>query len=75
MAVGRVEEALAEQELARVLDPLSLMINTLSGAALYYARRFDEARDRLLKTVDMDPNFGTAYSYPRSGAGAAVAAR
>ncbi len=63
MAVGRVEEALAEQELARVLDPLSLMINTLSGAALYYARRFDEARDRLLKTVDMDPNFGTAYSY------------
>ena len=63
MAVGRVEEALAEQELARVLDPMSLMINTLSGAALYYARRFEEARDRLLKTVDMDPNFGTAYSY------------
>ena len=39
------------------------MINTLVGAVLYHARRYGEARDQLVRTIEMDPNFGTARSY------------
>jgi eukaryotic-like serine/threonine-protein kinase len=63
VALGRVEEAIAEQKKALSIDPLSLMINTLVGAVLYHARRYDEARNQLLRTIEMDPNFGTAQSY------------
>ncbi|HEY1304879.1 MAG TPA: protein kinase [Vicinamibacterales bacterium] len=62
-AMGHVDAAVAEQKKALALDPLSLMINTLVGAVFYHCRRFEEARDQLLKTVDMDKNFGTARSY------------
>jgi tetratricopeptide (TPR) repeat protein len=63
LAIGRLDEAVAEQQKALALDPLSLMINSLVGAVLYYARRYEEARDQLLRTIELDPNFGTAYSY------------
>ncbi|HEY7187624.1 MAG TPA: protein kinase, partial [Vicinamibacterales bacterium] len=63
LAVGRLDDAVEEQQKALSLDPLSLMINSLVGAVLYYARRYDEARDQLLRTIELDPNFGTAYSY------------
>ena len=63
IAVGRVDDAIAEQKKALSIDPLSLMINTLVGAVLYHARRYGEARDQLVRTIEMDPNFGTARSY------------
>jgi hypothetical protein len=37
--LGRHEEATAEQERARELDPLSLIVNANLTRALYYARR------------------------------------
>jgi eukaryotic-like serine/threonine-protein kinase len=63
LAIGRLDDAVEEQQKALSLDPLSLMINSLVGAVLYYARRYEEARDQLLRTIELDPNFGTAYSY------------
>ena len=44
---GRFDEALRESERARQLDPLSLIIAADNGAILYFARRYDQAIDRL----------------------------
>jgi serine/threonine-protein kinase len=63
LAVGRLEESQAAYRRALALEPLSLMINTLSGALGYYARQYDEARTQLLRTIDLDPAFGAAHSF------------
>jgi TolB-like protein/Tfp pilus assembly protein PilF len=60
-AMGRLEEAVAEIERSRVLDPLSLIINTDVGHILYFARRFDEAIDQYRRVLDMDANFAVAH--------------
>lgn len=57
---GRHEEALAEIELARQLDPLSLIINTLCAQFRYQARQYDEAALLLNKALELDPNFWVA---------------
>ena len=57
---GRHQEAITEGTRAQELDPLSLLINTLHGSFLYYARRDDEASARLQKTIELDPNFWLA---------------
>jgi adenylate cyclase len=56
-AMGRFEEAVAEIEKARELDPLNLAINTGVGHVLYLAREYDRAIDRYSKAVDLDPDF------------------
>jgi serine/threonine-protein kinase len=61
--LGRHQEAIAEGARARELEPVSLLTNNLEGAALYYAGRNDEARERLQKTVELDPNFWIAHLY------------
>ena len=58
---GRHEEALAEIELARQLDPLSLIINTLCAQFRYQARQYDEAALLLGKALELDPNFWVAH--------------
>ena len=57
---GRHQEAITEGTRAQELDPLSLIINTLHGSFLYYARRDDEASARLQKTIELEPNFWLA---------------
>jgi len=52
-ALGRPDEAIAEIEHAQELDPLSLPINTYTGWAYYFARRYDEAIKHYLKTLVM----------------------
>jgi serine/threonine protein kinase/Tfp pilus assembly protein PilF len=69
---GRDEEALAEVERARELDPLSPMINSAVGATLYFLRRYDLAIKELQKTIEMNPHFYVsyfflAYSYGEKG--------
>ena len=59
-ALGRFEEALVEIQRAWDLDPLSLAIQTNVGFVLYEARRYQEAVDRLLNVLEMDPGFGLA---------------
>lgn len=59
---GRFEEAVAEAQKARDLDPLSLPANENLGDILYLARRYEEAEQQLSKTIDLDRNYGVAHS-------------
>lgn len=54
---GKTEEAIAEIETARQLDPLSAVINADEGIFLYSSRRYDEARVRLRQAIDLEPDF------------------
>jgi TolB-like protein/Tfp pilus assembly protein PilF len=59
---GRFEEALAESERARQLDPLSLIIATDHGVILYYSRQYDRAIAQFRAVIDMDPHFNRAMT-------------
>src|SRR5262249_26509878 len=54
---GRFDAALAENERALALDPLSVVLNRNEGMILYYAGQYDRAIEQLQKTLDLDPNF------------------
>jgi len=58
---GRFEEALAESERARELDPLSLIIATDHAVILFYSRQYDRAIEQFQAVREMEPDF------PRSG--------
>jgi serine/threonine-protein kinase len=58
---GRLEEALAENKIAKGLDPLSLIIQQNTALFLYYARQYDEAIEAARKVLEMDPNFIGAH--------------
>jgi TolB-like protein/DNA-binding winged helix-turn-helix (wHTH) protein len=58
--LGRHDEALAEQERARELDPQSLIVNANLTRALYWARRYDDAIVQARETLKLDPRFGVA---------------
>lgn len=51
----RFEDAIGEARRACELDPLSAYYNASLGFTLYFARQYDEARDQLLKGVELDP--------------------
>jgi serine/threonine protein kinase/Tfp pilus assembly protein PilF len=57
---GRLDEAIAEAQKARDIDPLSLAINENVGDILYLARRYELAIEQLRKTLELDPNYGVA---------------
>jgi TolB-like protein/Tfp pilus assembly protein PilF len=58
---GRFEDALAESERARQLDPLSLVIAADNGAILYFSRQYERAIERFRAVLDMDPGFTRAH--------------
>ncbi|MFY9555001.1 MAG: protein kinase [Blastocatellia bacterium] len=60
-AFGRFDEAFAQIKRAQELEPLSLPINTNLGWLLHLARRYDEAIEQYLKTIDLDEGFGLAH--------------
>ena len=60
VSAGRFDEALSEMEKARMLDPLSLIINTNLARVHYFARRYDRAIALYEETLKLDPNFGSA---------------
>jgi adenylate cyclase len=57
---GRFDEAFRENERARQLDPLSLIIASDYGAILYYSRQYDRAIAQFRAVREMDPNFSRA---------------
>jgi TolB-like protein/DNA-binding winged helix-turn-helix (wHTH) protein/Tfp pilus assembly protein PilF len=61
--MGRTAEAIEEIEVARRLDPLSLIINADAGYILHIARRHDEAIERFQSTLKLDPHFAVARWY------------
>ena len=58
---GRFQEAFAESERARQLDPLSLIIATDNASILYYSRQYDRAIAQCLTVLEMEPNFPRAH--------------
>jgi TolB-like protein/DNA-binding winged helix-turn-helix (wHTH) protein/Tfp pilus assembly protein PilF len=58
---GRFDEAFAESNRARQLDPLSLIIAVDDGAILYFSRQYDRAIERLRAALEMEPGFGRAH--------------
>ncbi|MBI4720941.1 MAG: protein kinase [Chitinivibrionia bacterium] len=61
--MGRHDEAIREAEIARDLDPLSLIIESDFGQVLYYARDIEGAVEHLKKTLEMDPDFVIAHQF------------
>jgi tetratricopeptide (TPR) repeat protein len=57
---GRFDEALAESERARQLDPLSLIIATDRATIFYYSRQYDRAIAQCHAVLDMDSGFALA---------------
>ncbi len=68
---GRFNEAFAEIERARQLDPLSLIIAADRGAILYYARQYDRSIEQFRAVLDRDPQFPRSsmivYPYVEKG--------
>ena len=58
---GRLDEAIAEEQRAHELEPLSLIIGTNLGTLLYLARQYDRAIDQYRKALEIDPNFIIAH--------------
>ena len=63
MAMGRIEESLAESKRALELDPLSLIMNVHLGWHYLNAHQYDLAIEQLSKALEMDPNFGMGHWY------------
>lgn len=60
-AMGRPEQALAEIGKAQEADPLSLINSSTEAFILYNARRYDEAIEKALKTLELDGGFHPAW--------------
>ena len=54
---GRFDEAMAQVEIARAMDPTSLIVNVLRGMIHSLAGRHQEAIASLRATLDFDPAF------------------
>jgi TolB-like protein/DNA-binding winged helix-turn-helix (wHTH) protein/Tfp pilus assembly protein PilF len=63
MVLGRYEEAIAEIELARELDPLSPMINSIVAAEYYWTREYEEALEEIQKALELDPYFSNSHGF------------
>jgi DNA-binding winged helix-turn-helix (wHTH) protein/Tfp pilus assembly protein PilF len=57
MAMGRIDESLAESQIALKLDPLDDSINQYLGWHHIHARQFDRAIAQLEKTLAQNPDF------------------
>ena len=60
-AMGRLDEAFAELDRARALDPLSLGVRASVGSTLYIARRYADAIAELRSTMELDPGMAKSY--------------
>jgi serine/threonine-protein kinase len=60
--MGRHEEAIAEARRALELDPLNLLIHTVVGDTLFYARLFDRSVASYRKCLELDATFGAAHT-------------
>jgi tetratricopeptide (TPR) repeat protein len=61
MALGRLEAAVTEIDIAARLDPLSAQVQSTYGRILYRARRFDEAHVRLERALELEPRNVSTY--------------
>ena len=61
MFEGRFNEALDESEIARRLDPMSLIVAADHGAILFYSRRYDRAIQQFRAVLNQEPRFPRAH--------------
>jgi serine/threonine-protein kinase len=59
--MGRFDEALANMDKARELNPFSLSINTSIGYLYYFARQYDQAIAQCQQALQMNPDFHWAH--------------
>jgi tetratricopeptide (TPR) repeat protein len=59
--LGKHEEAIKEQKLARGLNPLDHRIRANVGLLLYFARKYAEAEQVLKKELEFEPNNCIVY--------------
>lgn len=59
--LGRFDEAIAEANQARRLDPLSVVTNGLVGLVLYRARQYESAIESLERTIELEPENPMPY--------------
>jgi TolB-like protein/Tfp pilus assembly protein PilF len=59
--VGRYDEAIAVMERAHQLDPLSPVVNTFLGGAMYAGHQDDRAIEQFRKTIELEPTDARAY--------------
>jgi DNA-binding winged helix-turn-helix (wHTH) protein/tetratricopeptide (TPR) repeat protein len=62
VAMGRSQEAIAQARIAHNLDPLSLIVNTELGWALYSNRQYAQAIDTYKSVIDLDDGFARAHT-------------
>jgi tetratricopeptide (TPR) repeat protein len=55
--MGKLEEAISEMETARMLDPLSLVMNNVLSEVYFFAGRLDDALEQVNRTLELDPHF------------------
>jgi tetratricopeptide (TPR) repeat protein len=60
-AIGRHDQAIAESERARRLDPLSPIINAWLGWRHHFARQYDAAVEQDRRTLELDPTFAPTH--------------
>ncbi|HSP62536.1 MAG TPA: tetratricopeptide repeat protein, partial [Pyrinomonadaceae bacterium] len=60
-ALGRFDEAVAERERSRQLDPVSAFSTADAGYPLYYARRYEQALEYFRKGLELDPNLSWGH--------------
>lgn len=58
---GHFDQASAEMQRARQLDPLSLIMTTDNAAFLYFSRQYDRAIEQFRSVLEMEPNFPRAH--------------
>jgi len=63
MALGRVNDSLAESKRAVDLDPLDIEMGVHLAWHYYSARQYDQAAEQGRKAVEMDPNFAEAHLF------------
>jgi serine/threonine protein kinase/Flp pilus assembly protein TadD len=62
-AMGRFDEAFAQLEQARKIDPVSVSINTYIAYALYFAGRYDGMLELLLPIAERNPDYHQAHAF------------
>ena len=62
MTVEKPDEAVARARIGISVDPISLIINSRLGLMLYLGGHVPEAIEQEKRTLELDPNYGIAFS-------------
>jgi adenylate cyclase len=62
-AMGKHDESIPLIMRAETIDPLSLTIHLCVGRCYFFARRYDEAIERLRATLEMEPSHVPTYAW------------